>query len=127
MWVLIKPKRGPRKDFTKRHREDGIAELQNLAEQILRKDVVPGRLKAITAGTRRTMLGGRGIEERFKRMCVWAEQNLHGPIIYSFWRGKRCLYVGMTCPPKTDPSAMRVPTGPGWALETLDETDTTHP
>ena len=91
---LIKPKRGPRKDFTKRHREDGIAELQNLAEQILRKDVVPGRLKAITAGTRRTMLGGRGIEERFKRMCVWAEQNLHGPIIYSFWRGKRCLYVG---------------------------------
>jgi hypothetical protein len=33
----------------------------------------------------------------------------------------------VTCPPKTDPSAMRVPTGPGWALETLDETDTTHP
>jgi hypothetical protein len=34
----------------------------------------------------------------------------------------------MTCdlPPKTDPSAMRVPTGIGWALETLDETDTTH-
>jgi hypothetical protein len=32
----------------------------------------------------------------------------------------------LTCPPKTDPSAMRVPTGPGWALETLDETDTTH-
>ena len=35
--------------------------------------------------------------------------------------------VGVTCPPKSDPSAMRVPTGPGWALETLDETDTTHP
>jgi hypothetical protein len=36
----------------------------------------------------------------------------------------------MTRPPKTDPSAMRVPTGPGWAeggFETLDETDTTHP
>jgi hypothetical protein len=33
----------------------------------------------------------------------------------------------VTCPPKADPSAMRVPTGPGWALETLDETDTTHP
>jgi predicted N-acetyltransferase YhbS len=33
----------------------------------------------------------------------------------------------LTCPPKSDPSAMRVPTGPGWALETLDETDTTHP
>jgi hypothetical protein len=28
--------------------------------------------------------------------------------------------------PKTDPSAIKVPTGPGWALETLDETDTTH-
>ena len=37
------------------------------------------------------------------------------------------LVVAVTCPPKTDPSAMRVPTGPGWALETLDETDTTHP
>jgi hypothetical protein len=33
----------------------------------------------------------------------------------------------VTCPPKADPSAMRVPTGPDWALETLDETDTTHP
>ena len=38
--------------------------------------------------------------------------------------------AAMTCPPKTDPSAMRGPTGPGWAeggFETLDETDTTHP
>ena len=34
--------------------------------------------------------------------------------------------VLVTCPPKTDPPAMRVPSGPGWALETLDETDTTH-
>ncbi len=30
------------------------------------------------------MLGGRGIEERVKRVYVWAEQNLHGPIVYSF-------------------------------------------
>lgn len=22
------------------------------------------------------------------------EKNLHGPIIYSFWKGSRCLYVG---------------------------------
>jgi len=35
--------------------------------------------------------------------------------------------VEPTGPPKADPSAMRVPTGPGWALETLDETDATHP
>ncbi len=91
---LIQQKRGPRKSFTKRHREEGIAELQDLAEQILCKDLVHGRLKSITAGVRFTMLGGRGIEERFQRMCAWAEENLHGPIIYSFWRGKRCLYVG---------------------------------
>jgi len=91
---LIKPKRGPQKVFTKRHREDGIAELQELAEQILRKAVVPGRLKEITSGSRRTMLRGRGIDDRFKQMCAWAEQSLRGPIIYSFWRGKRCLYVG---------------------------------
>lgn len=91
---LIKPKRGPRKHFTKRHREEGIAELQKLAEQILRRDVVPSRLRAITARTRRTRLGGRGLDERFKRMCAWAEQHLHGPIIYSFWRRKGCLYVG---------------------------------
>ena len=35
----------------------------------------------------------------------------------------------VTCPPKPDLSATRVPTGPGWAergFETLDETDTTH-
>jgi hypothetical protein len=34
--------------------------------------------------------------------------------------------VLVTCPPRTDPPAMRVPSGPGWALETVDETDTTH-
>ncbi|MFM7734775.1 MAG: hypothetical protein ACKOCT_20695 [Alphaproteobacteria bacterium] len=91
---LIKRKPGPRKDFTRHHREDGIAELQSLAGQILRKDVVPGHLRAITTGTRLTRLGGRGLENRFQRMCDWAESNLRGPIIYSFWRGNRCLYVG---------------------------------
>jgi hypothetical protein len=38
--------------------------------------------------------------------------------------------VVVTCPPRTDPSALRVPIGPGWAeggLKSLDETDTTHP
>lgn len=43
------------------------------------------------------------------------------------WGGFAAVISGLTCPPRTDPSAMRVPTGPGWALETLDETDTTHP
>jgi RHS repeat-associated protein len=30
-------------------------------------------------------------------------------------------YVRVTCPPKTEPVAMRVPTSPGRALETLDD------
>ena len=91
---LIKLKRGRKKDFTKRHREDGILELQELAAKILRKESVGRLLAEITSGRRRTMLAGHGLEEKFRRMCVWAEGSLHGPIIYSFWQGKRCVYVG---------------------------------
>ncbi len=27
-------------------------------------------------------------------LLEWAESNLNGPIVYSFWKGKKCLYVG---------------------------------
>ena len=27
-------------------------------------------------------------------MFNWAERSLRGPIVYSFWRGRKCLYVG---------------------------------
>lgn len=37
---------------------------------------------------------GFGIADRFDRIYRWARRTSDGPIIYAFWRRKRCLYVG---------------------------------
>lgn len=39
-------------------------------------------------------IAGYGIKNRFDHLHSWAQQRFDEPIIYSFWKGKRCLYVG---------------------------------
>lgn len=85
---------GAKKQLTKARREASIAELCDLAERIICRRDAKAELARMVRSSRRTMLGGRGMEARFKRMKAWARNGPRGPIVYSFWRGDRCLYVG---------------------------------
>jgi hypothetical protein len=92
--ALVRNRQGRPKVFTKRRREQAIREIEALAAEVLRRRLARPRLDAVTERSPRHAIRGRGLEARFKHMSRFAKERLRGPIIYSFWRGNRCLYVG---------------------------------
>lgn len=90
----VRRRSGVQKGLTKKKREAAIAELCQLAEQVICRRDAKKELESMVRQSRRTVVRGRGLESRFRNIKLWARQNLSGPIIYSFWRGNRCLYVG---------------------------------
>lgn len=91
---LVRRRCGRRKTFSRKHREHGIRQLQQMATIILSREGARDELAEITVFRRQRRVRGRGLSERYQRLIDWADEHLTGPIIYSFWRGKRCLYVG---------------------------------
>ncbi|MEK7469884.1 MAG: hypothetical protein AAB074_21155 [Planctomycetota bacterium] len=85
--------RGPRLKFNKKIREQRIRELTELATEILREDA-KDEIEARLNQTGRRHIRGYGIQDRFDRIWDWAESWIRGPIVYLFWKGSRCLYVG---------------------------------
>ena len=90
----VRRRPGAPKSLTKKGRENAIAALCRLAEQVICRRDARRELESIVRRSRRTVLRGRGLEARFGNIKTWAQKHLKGPIIYSFWRGNRCLYVG---------------------------------
>jgi hypothetical protein len=90
----VRRRPGVQKALTKKNREDAIEGLCQLAEQVICRRDAKKELDSIVRRSRRTVVRGRGIASRFLNIKTWARKHLKGPIIYSFWRGNRCLYVG---------------------------------
>lgn len=80
--------------FTKQVRERMINELLDVASTILVRRQAKPEFDEIVKRRRLRFLRGHGLLERGRGMIQWAGDTLSGPIVYSFWRGKRCLYVG---------------------------------
>lgn len=57
-------------------------------------------LYAVTLYSHQRKITGHGYRDRFERMYKWALCKFSGPIIYMFWKGNRCLYVGRGDSPK---------------------------
>ena len=91
---LVLPKRGAPRLFSKEIREQGIQELQALATTLLLKNGGRRALRKLIVLKRSRQIRGRGIESRFAAMMRGLEEEVSGPIVYSFWRGRKCLYVG---------------------------------
>lgn len=83
---------GREKSWSPSIRQKGINELIDLTSQVL---LGPAKKEVRRIVRRRLLrkLSGRGAEKKFERMIGWA-RTIRGPIIYTFWRGKTCLYVG---------------------------------
>jgi hypothetical protein len=90
---LVRKRVGKPKSFTVKRRDKGIKDLEALADKILTKQGAKKELAKITSYTRRHHIRGHGVLKRGGNMLSWAG-NLPGIIVYSFWRGNRCLYVG---------------------------------
>jgi hypothetical protein len=80
--------------FTKRNREKLISDLLETATAILLRRDGKLEFKKIFVARNLKQLKGRGFVARGENLISWAERVLAGPIVYCFWKGKKCLYVG---------------------------------
>lgn len=80
--------------FSKPVRQKFVNELLADASDILINRDARSELNKITKSRRLKHIKGRGLANRAKKMLSWAESALKGPIVYAFWKGNKCLYVG---------------------------------
>jgi hypothetical protein len=90
---LVQPKVGAPLAFTKRVRDRLIHELLDTATAILVRKVAKHEFQEAHSKRRLHRIKGRGLVKRGDDLVKFA-QSLSGPIVYAFWRGKKCLYVG---------------------------------
>ena len=80
--------------FSRRVRERHIDQLLDDATEVLLKREGRGEFKKVTIGRHLRQIKGRGLLDRGNNLLQWAEEKLRGPIVYAFWRRRKCLYVG---------------------------------
>jgi hypothetical protein len=86
--------RGRPKLFTRAIREKGINALQETATAILLKKGAKRELRKLVVAQYWRRIRGYGLDSRFGAMTRGLADVVGGPIVYSFWKGQRCLYVG---------------------------------
>jgi len=80
--------------FTRQVREGLINDLLDDATQLLLRKYGWEAFSKVVASRRLKQMKGHGLLSRAKNLLSWAESKIDGPIIYAFWRGSKCLYVG---------------------------------
>lgn len=92
--VIIPPGSGKTPKFNKTIRDQIVTDLLEVASEILIKRDARQEFKEVIKKRYLKKLSGRGVGQKAERLLEWAKENLSGPIVYAFWRGSRCLYVG---------------------------------
>ena len=92
--LVVPHGRGKVATFTRRKREQLVGEILDVASQILVRRIAKRSFADTTKRRHLHFVSGRGLLGRSADLVDWADRKLDGPIIYVFWRGKRCLYVG---------------------------------
>jgi hypothetical protein len=90
---LVRQKPGPVATLTRRQRERAINELQEIATSILLAGDAKHDLDDLVVHRHRRLIRGHGYVARFATMTRGLAK-ITKPIVYSFWKGKKCLYVG---------------------------------
>lgn len=85
--------RGKLPKFTHDVRESLVNDLLDTASAILTRDA-KALLDDIVVGRKLLHIRGWGNRQRGERLSDWVYYELSGPIVYMFWKGDRCLYVG---------------------------------
>ncbi|MCJ7543601.1 MAG: hypothetical protein MUP47_03380 [Phycisphaerae bacterium] len=93
--ALVTPQgRGRHSVFTKRVRKKYVGRLLDVATRLLvRREGKRGFNRVVERRLLR-FVRGRGLDSRLTHLLNWAKRKCPGPIVYAFWRAKKCLYVG---------------------------------
>jgi hypothetical protein len=91
---LVVPSWGAILKFTRSRRDAMINDILEIASRIVLKREGHREFDRVVVGRRLRMIKGRGLLERGDNLVGWAREKLRGPIVYAFWRRRKCLYVG---------------------------------
>ena len=80
--------------FSKPVRQKFVNELLDDASAILIRRDARRELNKITASRHLKHVRGHGLKRRAENMLAWAESALSRAVVYGFWKGRRCLYIG---------------------------------
>jgi len=83
-----------KKKFSKPIRDRFVRRMLEAAHDTLVLRIGRKEYARLYHGRHRRHIRGYGFRNRYRRIRKWAERHLTGPIVYSFWRNRRCLYVG---------------------------------
>jgi hypothetical protein len=92
--LVVPAGQGAPMKYTRKVRDRLKKKLLLGASEVLVRDQAQDEFSRTTEKRHLRFIGGFGIQNRFDRIYRWAKRKIHGPIIYAFWRGKKCLYVG---------------------------------
>lgn len=80
--------------FSPQVRDRLINDLLDDASEILVKRDARAEFKKTYQSRHLKKIKGHGLLKRGKNLVSWAGSSLKGPIIYAFWSGSKCLYLG---------------------------------
>jgi len=92
--LVVSPNQGAPKKYTKTVRDRLKKKILHAASAVLVNEHAEKELAKTVVRRRLRFIKGFGTADRFDRLYSWARKKLDGPIVYAFWRGKKCLYVG---------------------------------
>jgi hypothetical protein len=80
--------------FSRQLRERLINRLLDDATKLLLRREGKKEFFEVVSQRHLRQIKGRGLMQRGRNLISWARAKFSTPIIYSFWKGKKCLYVG---------------------------------
>jgi hypothetical protein len=92
--LAIPPGRGQPLVFSRKIRKRLTDRLLDVATRLLLERRGKRAFQDIVAQRRVRFVKGYGLDDRFRHLLDWAKRKCPGPIVYAFWRGPKCLYVG---------------------------------
>src|SRR5438445_1910910 len=92
--LVISQGSGKLPQFTRKVRERLMGGLLDDATALLLKREGRSEFKKLIEHRHLRQIRGHGLLERGDNLTEWAARKLRGPIVYAFWRGRKCLYVG---------------------------------
>jgi hypothetical protein len=80
--------------FSRQGRDKAIAAILATATSLFLKNEGAREFRNVTNGRRLWRIKGRGLIDRGNHLSIFSQGYPKTPIVYVFWRSKRCLYVG---------------------------------
>ncbi len=92
--LVVRKGSGQLLQFTRGRRDRLIDQAQGIATRVLLKREGHKEFKRVVHRRQLRQIIGRGTNDRGERFVSWVREKVRGPIVYAFWRNRKCLYVG---------------------------------